>query len=140
MNLYRDDQDSRRTFGKLMADDGTWVCDTLELPWLDNAHDVSCIPAGSYVCVLKYSPVHGKDLYWVTGVPDRPDIEIHIGNYVVPIPEHPHPDSKGCILVGNARNGDMLVQSTVAFTRFMALLNGTPTFPLDVVDVGTVVA
>lgn len=38
--------------GKVISDDGRLLFsfETLELPWLNNQHDVSCIPLGNYNC------------------------------------------------------------------------------------------
>ena len=134
MKLERDDQDDRRTFGQFVADDGTLICQTLELPWRDNQHDISCIPQGSYLCKYQWSPEHGKYLYWVTGVPGRADIEIHIGNFVVPTADHPTPDSKGCILCGTQRDDPAIDFSTAGFDKFMAFCDNVPSFTLDIFD------
>ena len=64
---------------------------TLELPWLNNQQNVSCIPEGAYKCV-PYSSERYKDVYHLRSVPGRARILIHIGNY-------PH-DTEGCILPG----------------------------------------
>jgi hypothetical protein len=82
VKLIRDDQNDRRTFGAFVDDDGVRVCDTLELPWRENQHSVSCIPAGEYPLAFKYSPKHGCECWHITNVPDRDDVEIHAGNAV----------------------------------------------------------
>ena len=74
MILQRDSQDSIRTLGTMQDDDSSVVCQTLELPWLDNDPNVSCIPAGTYQCWLRWSQEHQRDLYWVTQVPRRSDV------------------------------------------------------------------
>lgn len=124
MKLQRDDQNSVRTFGTLQTDDGTAVCQTLELPWEDNQPDVSCIPSGTYTCLLKYSPEHAMNLYWITGVMGRQDVEIHIGNYPS--------NTKGCVLLGDTRDGDALDNSGDAFRRFMVSMDGAQSFTLTV--------
>jgi len=66
---------------------------TLELPWKENEHDISCIPPGVYDWVKVYSSKFKRDVILLTNVPGRTAIEIHNGNY--------NRDTHGCILVGN---------------------------------------
>jgi hypothetical protein len=68
-----------------------FTCKTLELPWKDNKHKISCIPVGTYD-VIKFDSPHNGNVFLLQNVPDRGDIEIHAGNY--------HTDILGCILVG----------------------------------------
>ena len=71
---------------------------TLELPWRNNEHRVSCIPIGIYLVEYMAESESGevKDAYRITNVPDREGILIHRGNTV-------H-DSKGCLLIGMGWN------------------------------------
>lgn len=64
---------------------------TLELPWLQNRRQKSCIPTGVYRCVNYYGK-RFSDVYEVTEVPSRDAILIHAGNTV--------DDIQGCILLG----------------------------------------
>lgn len=73
------------------ADEGEFICVTLELSWKHNQFKVSRIPAGTYKVVPRWSSRH-KDHYVLKNVKDRNLILIHIGNYVREI--------EGCILVG----------------------------------------
>ncbi len=68
-----------------------FVCKTLELPWKNNQHQISCIPTGTYDVVPRFSPEHGQHFH-VINVPDRDMILIHEGNY--------HFNFLGCIGVG----------------------------------------
>lgn len=85
-----------QTLGRLsvVSDEGKEVfsCVTLELPWLNNARRISCIPEGDYTCKRHLSPKFGQT-YHVTNVANRDAILIHHGNY--------NRDTLGCILVGN---------------------------------------
>ncbi len=66
---------------------------TLELPWLDNMKNVSCVYPGLYKARKYNSPKHGL----VALLEDRSGrtyIEIHAGNYTSQI--------QGCILPGDA--------------------------------------
>lgn len=125
MTLVRDDQNDVRTLGAMIDDDGTRVCETLELPWRDNQHDISCVPEGEYECRLAYSPSHKRDLYWLQDVPGRGCVEIHIGNTV-------H-DTKGCILLGTTRTENGIVASRWAFEKFMKHMDGK-NFTLSIVQ------
>tara|TARA_R110000851_G_scaffold9579_3_gene35577 strand:- start:26801 stop:27187 length:387 start_codon:yes stop_codon:yes gene_type:complete len=79
------------TVGRLRC--GNFSCLTLELPWLDNNQNVSCIPAGVYEAEKYQSPAHGPVIL-LKGVPNRTWIEMHAGNYTRQI--------LGCILVGDS--------------------------------------
>ena len=73
---------------------------TLELPYLSNETNVSCIPAGYYIAKYRKSPSNG-DVIELQNVPKRSFIQIHSGNYTSQI--------AGCILVGDSivdLNGD----------------------------------
>lgn len=135
MKLVRDDQTALRTLGAFFTDDGVKVCDTLELPWKDNQHGVSCVPAGTYSVLWLWSPKHGRELYHITGVPNRDDVEIHIGNSVI--------DTEGCVLCGGSRGTlacrdgvtrDAVLGSHGAFDAFNAAANEPHPFQLEVVN------
>ena len=128
MKLQRDSQDAVRTLGRLIRDDGTVQCVTLELPWRDNAHGVSCIPAGIYKAFRFNSPHIGYELFQLANVPDRVGIDIHIGNF----PK----DTEGCVLVGTTVGADnaSIEGSRTAFAGFMQLWTGVDRFDLTVED------
>lgn len=78
------------TQGVLIWNNST-LCNTLELPWLENKRYNSCIPEGIYR-LTKYSGTKFHDSFWLHDVPHRHAIMIHVGNTVM--------DTKGCILPG----------------------------------------
>jgi len=105
--------------GKLYVD-GKMFCYTLELDWRQNQTDISCIPTGIYEC--KKGIHHGAKVYEVPelqNVPERKDVEIHIGNFLT--------DIKGCILLGKElkiyKNKYWVKTSTVIFNKFMDKIN-----------------
>ncbi len=55
------------------------LCYTIELPWLDNRHGVSCIPEGKYELVKRYSKKFGWHLL-LQGVDNRSLILVHPAN------------------------------------------------------------
>jgi hypothetical protein len=65
---------------------------SLELPYLNNQHDISCIPEGVYECELIYHKKFGV-CYLLKDVPDREDIIIHIFNYAA----GKKVETRGCI-------------------------------------------
>ncbi|SDX73951.1 DUF5675 family protein [Flavobacterium degerlachei] len=58
---------------------GTLVCYTIELPWLQNQQRVSCIPEGEYVLQKRFSPKFKWHLH-LQNVPGRDFILIHPAN------------------------------------------------------------
>jgi len=76
---------------------------TAELPWKGNERNVSCIPAGQYLC--EFGPT-GKTVggmsswYHVRDVSGRSGILIHVGNWAGDKSAGYHTDSEGCILAG----------------------------------------
>jgi hypothetical protein len=93
--LTRIDESEKQTIGVLYLlnynDNIITDFDSLELPYKENKHDISCIPNGNYKCVKRNSSKFGNHLH-VLNVPNREYILIHKGNY--------HTDILGCILIG----------------------------------------
>lgn len=79
------------TIGVLSA--GEFRCFTLELPYKDNAQNISCIPSGTYEYFKRQSPTNGSVLE-LRNVVNRSFIQVHKGNYTS--------DVVGCILVGES--------------------------------------
>jgi hypothetical protein len=80
-----------RTYGKA-GTNGTlkWVvCHTIELPWLNNQRNVSCIPEGRYQLKKGMTQKHGLHIR-VKSVAGRDGILFHPGNEAAR-------DLKGCI-------------------------------------------
>jgi len=69
-----------------------YACVTLELPYIANKKNISCIPTGKYAAMKYDSPSNG-DCILLKDVPNRDMIEIHAGNF--------YSDIEGCVLVGN---------------------------------------
>lgn len=90
---------------------------TLELPWIDNKGDISCISSGTYSGILRYDK---KDKWRIelTNVPNRTNVQIHVGNFTR--------DTKGCILVGTGANiNDCEVQgSSTAYQKLKEAFYG----------------
>lgn len=112
------------TFG-VIIDGGIPFALTLERPWLDNAEDVSCIPAGSYECNRFHSESH-PDTFQVLNVPARTGILFHTGNLM----QH----SAGCILIGELfepyKGQPAVLSSSKGFNEFKQKLMDKQTFQL----------
>ncbi len=99
---------------------GHFRCLTLELPWLLNKRNVSCIPSGNYTSVKYDSPKHGSVLL-LQSVRNRSFIEIHAGNFTYQI--------EGCILVGDSLkylDGDTVLDVTNSKNTLAKLLASVP--------------
>ena len=104
--IERYSHSERQTIGNLigLSESGhsLFTCDTLELPWLNNCKQISCIPTGRYLVKKRYSKKFKNHLH-ITNVEDRSYILIHAGNY--------YTDILGCVLVGRLRfiNSDDII-------------------------------
>ena len=82
---------------------------SVERPDVDNINDISAIPEGEYTAHVR---AYGK-LKWrleLDGVPDRKNVQIHIGNYLNVIDEETgleRSSIKGCIIIGERLGKDL---------------------------------
>ena len=105
------------TVGILTVEDTNFRCFTLELADLNNAPNVSCIPAGTYEYFKRNSPSNGNVLE-LKNVVGRSNVQIHKGNFTS--------DILGCILVGKTIadiNSDGVPDVTSSGTTLSELLN-----------------
>ena len=107
----------RCTSGYLLVD-GKHVAYTLERPWVDNLRNISSIPAGTYKAKLRYDK---KDKWRIelTNVPNRSNVQVHIGNEV--------DQSKGCVLVGEKLDASLckLERSANAYAKLRRAFYGS---------------
>jgi hypothetical protein len=124
LELTRSSDDGIETIGNMIVlddnDANVYQCATLERPYKDNQHGISCIPCGSYT-VVKTGVSHIPYPHFaVQNVPNRDGICIHKANYVGEL--------EGCIAVGMKIadiNGDReadLSDSHDAFDRLYELM------------------
>lgn len=115
------------TVGDLFVN-GVQLFKTLELPWLNNERNVSCIPDGKYKCSRIISPKFGN-VFEIINVKNRSNVLLHKGNYLR--------DTSGCILIGSyddEENGEFVIyKSKEAFSKFMDLLKDFNEFDLEIV-------
>jgi hypothetical protein len=89
-----------QTLGELTYENFT--CKVLELKWLDNKVQKSCIQEGTYKYTKEVHPKYGKCLR-LHDVPGRSGVLVHYGNYAgSDNPRTGHPDSLGCPMVGTS--------------------------------------
>ncbi len=114
------------TFG-ILSVNGVPLCNTLELFWLHNKRNVSCIPSGIYYCKKHESRIHD---WRIVDVPNRSGVLFHAGNTVN--------DIQGCILFGEQIapvNGLLGVTgSRSARAKFNLLMDGEKDFMLDIIN------
>lgn len=102
------------TNGKLECE-GRLICHTIELPWLDNARQVSCIPEGKYFIRKRYSAQHQWHLE-VMDVRNRKFILFHPAN-------NAQKELQGCIAPVTKLSGPGLgLMSRKAFARLKAFV------------------
>lgn len=117
-HLHRIARRKNYTIGRLYADNGQRLCDTLEPTWRDllggTGHKVmgrTAIPEGTYRIVLTRSPRFKQWLPLLLRVPQFSGIRIHAGNTPA--------DTQGCILVGENTVVGELRNSRAALKRVM---------------------
>lgn len=117
-------------FGVMIDDQNIPFVLTLELPWMQNQHDISCIPNGTYK-VKRVETEHHGIVFQIMNVHNRSGILIHWGNLIK--------DSKGCVLIGeqfepiNGLPG--ISASGAGFAEFMEKLKDVDEFALRIIDV-----
>lgn len=94
VRLYRD----QATIGAFLHNNSS-ICKSIELPWLSNANQVSCIPEGLYKLTPYVSKKFGQT-YQVQNVKNRSGILIHPANDA-------KKELKGCIAPVTSVNNDL---------------------------------
>lgn len=114
-----------------LALDGSHFCFTLERPWKNNQHEVSCILPGRYPVTIRYSPHWNAPMPHVENVPGRSEIMLHPANWVSQL--------LGCIAPGETYGQDCINESRAAFAPLFgrikdAFERGEPVWLLVVGD------
>lgn len=89
-----------------------YFCDSLELPFLNNSKNISCIPEGVYECTPEMHSKFGLVIR-LHNVPEREGILIHAGNN--------SKDTKGCILLG-VKAGNAVSDSKITLRALLSLV------------------
>jgi hypothetical protein len=98
VTIERYESSDQCTMGRMLVN-GKEICNTLELPWLDNKNKVSSIPLGTYKGRVRTDGGSSGKKSWriqLDDVPGRSHIQIHLGTRPSQI--------EGCILVGTMAN------------------------------------
>lgn len=102
------------TNGELLLN-GKRLCSSIELPWLDNRHEVSCIPEGKYELIIRFSHKFQWHLQ-VKDVKERGLILIHPANDALK-------ELKGCIApVSILESPGKGVKSRIACSNLLGLV------------------
>jgi hypothetical protein len=88
---------TKGTNGEIRSDEKL-VCNSIELPWKNNAHQISCIPEGRYELRKRYSECFKWHIE-VMFVPDRDYILLHPYNNALK-------EAKGCIAPVSVLTGE----------------------------------
>lgn len=111
---------------------------TLELPWRENSRNLSCVPAGTYACIQRWSDHFQMMLYELQDVPGRQNVEIHAGNWAGDVNKGFYSDVRGCCILGEFfghipphENQVAVLESKKALAEFMMAMQGLP-FTLEI--------
>jgi hypothetical protein len=112
--LARDSFDPKATLGKISYY-GDPLCESVELPWLQNKQRVSCVIPGVYPIVFlpSGSPKFHYPCFLIKNVPNRAGIMIHRANRASQL--------LGCIAPGMTRIGLEVANSTAALNQIVQL-------------------
>ena len=140
--IKRFKDDGKQTQGRaILFDDNKKLLDfvTLEPPWLNNAINKSCIPAGTYTVKPRWSAKYGNH-FIIEGTSPREWVLFHVGNYIgSKNPKTGKSDSTGCILVGYSFvdiNRDGILDISASRAKMDALLKLAPEgFQLEITGV-----
>ena len=123
--LLRGKSTDEGTFGYMLSLQGIW--NSLELPDRDNQKNISSIPNGEYICVIRHSPRFGITFH-VTNVEGRTYILLHSANFAGDTQKGYQSHLNGCISLGKSRgafknkHGDFqkaILTSRTAVREFM---------------------
>lgn len=120
------------TFGELMVKDHPPFALTLEPPDKNNAPNISCIPAGDYLCYPVNSPRFGKT-WEVVDVPGRTHILFHAGNTAAPDKS----DTLGCVMVAKKHhtfNGIPGILNKKGLAEFKEIVEGEEVVKLSITE------
>lgn len=105
---------------------------SLERGWLNNARNISCIPAGVYKLKLEWSPRFQQNLWEIYDVPNRRECKFHAANFWRQL--------NGCIALGKKRadldsDGYMdITDSRNTMKRFHKAMEGETEAKLHVIN------
>lgn len=135
VTIVRSRSSNQGTPGRILID-GRSFCFSLELPWKDNASNVSCIPTGSYI-IEPFKSARFGEVYLVLDTLPRTYILFHAGNWAGSTAHGFRTHSHGCVLLGNRRglleNQKAVLASRLALSRFKTAI-GRGKARLEIID------
>ncbi len=111
---------------------------TGELPWRENAANLSCIPQGLYHCVWSHSARFKRNLYLLSPTDPRTGVRIHPANLVGDISLGLRSQLNGCIALGEKlgwMHGQRAVLLSQPAVRKFEDAMGKEPFDLEIRDV-----
>lgn len=126
ITLQRLETSDEGTFGRIDLVGGPPFY-TGELPWRDNASNISSIPPGLYRCRWTFSPRFNRPLYLVEGVEARTGVRFHPANLMGDVGQGFKAQLNGCIALGERlgwiEGQKAVLLSQPAVRKFETLLN-----------------
>jgi hypothetical protein len=127
--IKRERESDQGTEGILTVPDVGWSCFVMELPWRENASQISCIPNGIYIVKIRQSPKFGT-IFHITNVENRSVILMHWGQFGGDKSKGWMSHTLGCVLLGKSRgifkNQRAIINSRIAVTEFMRIMKNEP--------------
>lgn len=126
LEIKRFSYTEKATYG-VMCQNGIPFAVTLERPWENNEPNISCIPAGRYICKKIISPKFGET-FEIQHVTNRTHVLLHKLNTVF--------QTQGCIGIGEkftSIDKDEIMdigESAEGFNEFMSILKDKNEFEL----------
>ncbi len=130
--LTRHESSDEGTFGTVVVPNGKYLeyFYSGELPWRDNASNVSCIPKGTYKALWTFSPRFKRKMYILEGTSPRAGIRKHSANFMGDDTKGFRRQLNGCIALGEKlgwmEGQKVLLVSSPAVRRFETLMAGQP--------------
>ena len=126
--LSRKETSDEGTFGVLTFENNGRSWFTGELPWRDNASNISCLPTGLYPCRPTFSSRFNRVLYLVDKTGPRTGIRIHSANFMGDLSKGYKCQLNGCIALGNKlgwiNKQKAIIGSSSAMISFQQYING----------------
>lgn len=131
--IHRLESTDQGTFGRLVARGLSLF--TGELPWRENARNVSCIPVGTYPVVWTFSPRFRRFMYLLLDTSPRSGIRKHPANFMGDDTMGYRRQLNGCIALGERlgwmERQKVILLSAPAVRRFENAMDRKP-FTLEI--------
>jgi hypothetical protein len=130
--ITRSSTTGKETLGTMICTNGTnmLTLQTLELPWLNNMPNISCIPTGTYTVARTFSIRHLRWMYEILKVTQRDGIRLDVANYYYQL--------QGCVALGLTKSdinkdGELDVVSSMLASKALEYFFNKKPFILTIV-------